>query len=62
MLKLKINTFKSGLIWYSCCELPAEEHERFYLTLHAIGLTYSRAYNKLLNKLKKYFAEKREDL
>lgn len=70
MIKLKINTFKHGLFWYMCCEIPEEEHECFYydnapfskiyspITLHIRALTYKKAYEKINNKLEEYFEEK----
>lgn len=71
MIKLKINSFKSGLFWYACCEIPAEEHETYYydnqpfvtlhspVTLHCVGLTYKNVNNKILNKLRQYFNERK---
>ena len=49
MFNLKIITFKRGLFWYACCELP--------VNLHARGLTRYRAINKLLDKLETYYTE-----
>ena len=70
MIKLKINSFKSGLFWYACCEIPAEGHDVYYfdnkpygtiaspVTLHSIGLTFNSANRKIVNKLKQYFKER----
>lgn len=71
MIKLKINSFKSGLFWYACCEIPAEELETYYydnmpfvtlhspVTLHCVGLTYNQVHKKILHKLKQYFEERK---
>lgn len=72
MIKLKINSFKSGLFWYACCETPAEELETYYydnmpfvtlhspVTLHCVGLTYNQVHRKMLHKLKQYFEERKK--
>ena len=70
MIKIQIISFKHGLFWYSCCEIPAEEKDTFYYdntsvvtlespaVLHAVGLTFSRTNKKLINKIKSHFNEK----
>lgn len=70
MIKLKINSFKSGLFWYACCEIPPEEHETYYydnqpfaillspITLHCVGLTHKSVNNKMFNKLRQYYNER----
>ena len=72
MINLKIISFKSGLFWYACCEIPAEEHETHYydndpfitlhspVVLHCVGLTYKQANKKILDKIKLYFEERKE--
>ena len=73
MINLKINSFKSGLFWYACCEIPAEEHETYYydnapfvtlhspVMLHCIGLTYKSVNAKILNKIRQYFNERKNN-
>ena len=71
MIKLKINSFKSGLFWYACCEIPTEELSVYYfnnnptetiassVTLHSIGLTSNSVNRKIVNKLKQHFKERK---
>lgn len=73
MIKLKIVSFKHGLFWYSACEIPAEGYETFYydnkpftflnspVILHCVGLTYNQVNRKMLDKLKLYFKERKND-
>ena len=73
MIKLKIVSFKHGLFWYAACEIPAEEHETLYcdnspftflnspVTLHCVGLTYNQVNRKMLDKLKLYFKDRKND-
>lgn len=71
MTNIKITTFKHGLFWYSCCEIPNEETgETLYYdntptiimrgptVLHTKGLTHHQSTNKLLDKLEAYYKEK----
>ena len=72
MLNLKIISFKHGLFWYACCEIPAEDPEVYYFdnkpyttfkspkTLHCVGLTCERANRKMINKLKQLLKSKGE--
>ena len=73
MMNIKVISFKRGLIWYACCEIPSEEHSEYYYdntpfvtlktptVLSTIGLTYNSVNNKMLNKLRKYFNERKND-
>lgn len=68
-LKIKINSFKSGILWYACCEIPQllETHSTYYydntpfvkmespITLHVIGLSRNKVNKKMINKLTRYF-------
>ena len=70
-LIVKIISFKHGLFWYACCEIPTEERETYYFdnepstvlhspkTLHCIGLTRDQANRKMVDKLKQYFTERK---
>jgi hypothetical protein len=72
MTSIRVTIFKRGLFWYACCEIPPEEQETLYcdsnpyetiyssVVLDSIGLTYSRATNKLMDKIKQYFKERRD--
>ena len=71
MINLEIISFKHGLFWYACCEIPAVELETYYfdnapstvlhspVTLHCVGLTCDRVNRKMVDKLKQYFKERR---
>lgn len=72
MVKLKINTFKHGLLWYSCCEIPPENKEVFYydnapfellfspIVLHVRAFTYEKSIEKMNNKIKIYFERSKQ--
>lgn len=72
MINLKIITFRHGLRWYSCCEIPGEEHEPYYydntpymtftapVVLHSTAFTYNKANEKMLHKLQNYFDERKK--
>lgn len=74
MLNLEIKSFKHGLFWYAYCEIPSEERETYYfdnassivlhspITLHCVGLTCDQAIIKMVDKLKQYFKERKENL
>ena len=74
MLNLKIISFKHGLFWRACCEIPAEERETYYfdnepftvlhspVTLYCVGLTCDQVNRKMVDKLKQYFKERKEIL
>lgn len=72
MLNLKIITFKHGLFWYSCCELPSQKTDDLLYydntptvimngptILHTRGLTHYQATNKLLNMLEECYTERK---
>ena len=72
MLNIKITTFKHGLFWYSCCEVPSgETGDTLYydntptviihgpVILHTRGLTHYQAINKLLDELNTYYMERK---
>ena len=70
MIDLKIISFKHGLFWYACCEIPTEDSEVYYFdnkpyttikspeTLHCVSLTREGANRKMVDKLKQYFKER----
>lgn len=74
LINLKIISFKRGLFWYACCEIPSEEREIYYfdnepstvlyspVTLSCVGLTCDQVNRKMVDKLKQYFKERKEIL
>ena len=71
MINIKIITYKHGLFWYSCCQIPFEgEADYAYydnapfmvmkspLVLHARAFSKSKSIEKLKDKINKRFEKK----
>ncbi len=70
MIKMETHCFKSGLLWYACADIPSDD-EKFTLwfddkvhtffkapiTIHAVGLTRSKATERLESKITKHFSD-----